>query len=336
MVMDQQDKRQEVRLSIKEAAGASREYFIMNALATIIASFGLLADSAAVVIGAMVIAMLLGPITGISLGVVDADSRLLRKSLFAENCGVVLVIIVSFTIGRIFHEIVPGKEILSRTAPNILDLMIALAGGAAGAYATVSPRIGLGIIGVAIATALVPPLSVFGILLARGETEMALGGLLLFTANLVAIQFASSVVLWLQGYNLAIHRPEDRRSLLLRNGLSFGLLIVLAIVLGFNLKQSLDKERTQSAIRSNLQRAFLDYPGAHLAEIRLHRKGNKLIVEAVVRTPGIITPNQVEALSALLPPIDGRMPELHVRSVITAETSRTGYVHEPVFPSGSR
>src|SRR6185369_14744585 len=167
--------------------------------------------------------------------------------------GILAVIAVAFVIGYVFRDIPPGKEIISRTSPNIIDLMIALAGGAAGAYATVSTRLNLGIVGVAIATALVPPLSVFGMMMARGEIVLASGGLLLFLTNIVAIQFASSVVLWLHGYHHITHLPQDHKSLILRNGVSAILLLVLAVVLGYELKHSLTKQQTEATVRSALQ-----------------------------------------------------------------------------------
>ena len=331
----QEKTREEVRQSIEEGSTATKDYLVMNALATVVASFGLLADSTAVVIGAMVIALLLGPITGISLALIDGRMRLLRKSLMAELAGVLTVISVALAVGIVFKDIPPGKEILARTTPNILDLVIALGGGAAGAYATVSPRLNLGIVGVAIATALVPPLSVFGIMLARGETTLALGGLLLFLTNIVAIQFASSVVLWLHGYHLITSLSQDRKSLILRNGVSVILLLVLAVVLGLNLKRSLTKQQMESTVRSALHRALREYPGSRLVELGFNRENRMVVITAVIRTPSVFTPPQVAELTAKLPSLDGgRKPELIVRSVITAETSSGGYVYEPSLSPG--
>ena len=208
----------------------------------------------------------------------------------------------------------------------------ALGGGAAGAYATVSPRLNLGIVGVAIATALVPPLSVFGIMLAWGETTLALGGLLLFLTNLVAIQFASSVVFWLHGYHQITSLPQDRKSLILRNGVSAILLLVLAVVLGLNLKHSIAKKQMESTVRSALHRALREYPGSRLIELGFIRKDKQLVITAVIRTPSVFTPHQVAELTAKIPSLDGgSKPELLVRSVITAETSSGGYVYEPLL-----
>lgn len=172
----------------------------MNALAATIASYGLFANSPAVVIGAMIVAMLLGPIVGTSLALVDNDTKIFLNSLFTLLAGTAAVIVTAFIIGILHRGIPITNEIMARTAPNFLDLMIALAGGAAGAYATVSFRLSVALVGVAIATALVPPLSSASILLARGEGGLALGALGLAFVNLIAIQFSSSVVLWLTGF----------------------------------------------------------------------------------------------------------------------------------------
>jgi uncharacterized hydrophobic protein (TIGR00271 family) len=190
-----------VRKQIHDNASLNWAYLVMNALSTVVAAYGLLQDSVAVVIGAMVIATLLGPITGIALSLVDGDTTLFRRALMAELVGIGIVLAISFTIGGIHGSIPLGQQILSRTSPNILDLMIALAGGAAGAYAMASPRVAAGLVGVAIATALVPPLAVAGICFARGEGRLALGAILLFLANFVAIQLSSSVVLAILGFH---------------------------------------------------------------------------------------------------------------------------------------
>ncbi|HEX9154258.1 MAG TPA: TIGR00341 family protein, partial [Nitrospira sp.] len=190
-----------MRNTIHACASLTPTYLVMNMLATIIACYGLLADSAAGIIGAMVIAMLLGPIAGAGLAMVDGDLALLRKSLLAEMAGVAVVMATAFVIGIFHKDIPPGTEMLARTNPGYPDLMIALAGGAAATAASVSRGISLSLVGVAIATALVPPLSTSSMLLARGSKELALGAFLLAVTNMVAIQFTSSVVFWIAGYS---------------------------------------------------------------------------------------------------------------------------------------
>jgi uncharacterized hydrophobic protein (TIGR00271 family) len=134
-----------VRENIRNGAILSSAYLLMNVLAATIASYGLFANSPAVVISAMIVAMLLGPIVGVSLALVDIDMKFLLKSLTSLLAGAIGVLVSAFIIGAIHKDIPITNEITARTAPNLLDLMVALAGGAAGAYATVSPRLSVAI-----------------------------------------------------------------------------------------------------------------------------------------------------------------------------------------------
>ena len=145
-----------------------RAYFLMNAAATLIAGFGLFEDSPAVIIGAMLIAALLGPIQGMAMALAESNLKLLRTSLIAEILGAALVLALGIALGTIDRVSPLGHEILARTAPNILDLLIGLVGGAAASFAIATPGLGSMAVGVAIATALVPPLTTCGILIARG------------------------------------------------------------------------------------------------------------------------------------------------------------------------
>jgi uncharacterized hydrophobic protein (TIGR00271 family) len=174
--------RERIREAIRGNTVLSTSYLIMNALAAIVASYGLLQDSAAVVIGAMIIAILLGPISGMALALVEGDNRLLSRALAAEAAGAALVFAIAYTLGRVHHDLPLGKEIWSRTSTGILDLAIALAAGAAGAYATLSPRISASPVGVAIATALVPPRCTSAICLSHGLYRAGAGAFMQFLA----------------------------------------------------------------------------------------------------------------------------------------------------------
>lgn len=321
-------QQQEVRRNIREAANFDADYIIMNALATVVACYGLISNSAAVVIGAMLIAMLLGPISGIALALVDGDRVLLRKSLLAELGGVAIVLCIAMVIGTIHKSSPLTPEMLARTSPNILDLMIALAGGAAGAYATIAPHVRAGLVGVAIATALAPPLATCGICLAQSEHQLAFGGFLLFFANLVAIQFASSVVLWLHGYHKTTEHVQDGRSLVTRNAVSFILLLAITTTLGFNFSKSVAKRRFEADVRHAIETALKAYPGVHLVDLRFRRTGPTEIVIAVVDTPYSFVPKRVAAIEQQLPALSGSQVELHIRSVLVKETTRNGYLHQ--------
>ena len=121
----------QVRLNIQANALPSKTFFIMNALAAIIAGYGLLTNSSAVVIGAMLVAMMLGPISGIALSLIDNRWILFRTALTTLSLGILMIYAIGIILGLINIDIPITHEILSRTQPTIMDLMIALAGGAA-------------------------------------------------------------------------------------------------------------------------------------------------------------------------------------------------------------
>jgi len=304
----------------------------MNVLAAIIATYGLFANSPAVVISAMIVAVLLGPIVGISLALVDIDTKLLVKSLTSLLVGAIGVVATVFIIGTIHQDIPITNEIMARTAPNLLDLMVALAGGAAGAYATVSPRLSIAVVGVAIAVALVPALSAAGVLFARGEVDLAFGALLLVLTNMVAIQFASSVVLWLTGFR-RIGRTKGLSLLAFAQGnaISIVILLALALVLTTSLRRVVATQLYQASTRVTLQKEITASVGSHLVDVRFDDTvAGKTIIRAVIRGPEAPSPAQVAALEAKLPPPPHRTVELRIRFVQTTIINRKGPLYEDV------
>ncbi|MFI5455056.1 MAG: TIGR00341 family protein [Isosphaerales bacterium] len=324
--------REAVRKNIQDNAVFSRAFLTMNVLAAVVACYGLLEDSAAVVIGAMVIATLLGPITGIALALVVGDNGLLRKALLAEATGVVLVLGMALVIGVIHRDAPLTREILSRTRPTLLDLIIDLAGGAAGAYASASPRLSTGLVGVAIATALVPPLSACGICLGRGDASLGFGAFLLFITNLVAIQFASSVVLWLFGFHKLTPRLGLGRSVILRNASSFGILSILGLMLGLHAVQTLTNHLFEAETRAKLIQALKAYPSAELIDLRFQQATDKVVVTAEIKSQRPLGPDEVAALEDRLVEPTGAKLELVVHTILTRQATRKGYLHEPSEP----
>ena len=274
-----------MRSTVVENASFDTAYVVMNVLATIVATYGLLGDSTAVVIGAMVIAMLLGPISGIDLALVDGYKRLLAKVATALGGGILIVLGTAFLVGLFNQEIPASREMLERTAPNVFDLMIALGGGAAGAYAIISPRLNVAFVGVAIATALVPPLSVCTLFLARGEFELSAGALLLALTNIVAIQCASSVVFFAHGFHDITKRAKLTWEAVAEDGVSVAALVVLGLVMTANLHAMVDQVVYQNAVRRTLRADLSRHPEAYLADVRFRRTQGRTLVHAVVRGP---------------------------------------------------
>lgn len=296
-----------VRDNIRQGAELNIGFILMNILAAMIASYGLLANSPAVIIGAMIVAMLLGPITGISLALVDGDNKLLMGSLLTLLMGTLVVLGTAFIIGLIHIRIPITPEIMARTSPNLLDLMVALAGGAAGAYASVSPRLSTAVVGVAIATALVPPLASASILFAHGQPGLAMGAFFLAFTNMVAIQLISSVVLWGNGFCKASHAYKESFFIFIKqNAISLALLLAMTSVLTASLHKTVGKDLFESATQTKLVKIVNKITGNHLAQVLFEKESNNsmkvtTIVNAFVQGTQPPTGGQVAAVETQLP-----------------------------------
>ncbi|WP_062211159.1 DUF389 domain-containing protein [Demequina oxidasica] len=178
-------------------------WWIMLVLSVAIATFAVLADSTAVVIGAMLVAPLMVPILGLAGALVNGWSRRALQSALFVASGVVVSILLSYAFAAwvpVATALDTNSQITSRVTPTLLDMLIAVAAGAAGAFATVNSRVSASIAGVAIAVALVPPLAVVGVTLRAGNTDDAAGAFLLFLTNFVAIVIVAAVVFVLSGF----------------------------------------------------------------------------------------------------------------------------------------
>lgn len=199
-------------------------------LSTTIAGLGLIGDSAAVVIGAMLVAPLMTPILAAAGAMVHGQLDRLAVSAAVLVGGTLAAIGTGWAVSRLAPgtltatELTP--ELLARTAPSLLDLGIAIAAGLAGGYVLTHPRAGSSLPGVAIAVALVPPLATVGISLELGATASAQGALLLFTTNLVAIVLSAMIVMLASGFV-----PGDTR-ILVRGRLRMGFLVALLATAG--------------------------------------------------------------------------------------------------------
>ncbi len=246
----------------------------------------------------------------------------MRKALTAVIGGVLIVLVTSFVIGLVHRDIPVIAEMISRTAPNFFDLMIALAGGAAGAYASISPRLSIALVGVALATALVPPLASCGLLLARGELALAGGAFLLAFVNIVAMRSAASFVMMVGGMS-----GGGPLRLLLPNVISIGVLVLLTGLLIVNFRTLIDNVLFQSSVTRALRRDLADYPGTFLTDTRFTHVDdtNITIVRAIVRGPQVLTAKDVGKLEDNLPkPADGSRLALRLRQVKTLVMTRQG------------
>ena len=179
-------------------SAASTRFWTLLVLAAIIATAGLVADSTATVIGAMIVAPLMTPILGTALAVVLADRVHVLRSLLLVVLGAVVVIAIGYLLSMAVHPLdayASNTQVAARTSPRLIDLVAALATGTVGAFALVRSDISDTLPGVAIAISLVPPLAVVGMLLEVQRWSDAWGAALLFTTNFAAIVATGTVVL---------------------------------------------------------------------------------------------------------------------------------------------
>jgi uncharacterized hydrophobic protein (TIGR00271 family) len=222
-------------------------YVVLLTLATIIATYGVISSSTATVIGAMIIAPLMTPIMATTLAIVLGSSSRISRSIMVVLSSILyvigLAILLSVLISPVVIDFGTNPEITSRVSPNLLALFVALASGAAGAFAISRADVSDSLPGVAIAISLVPPLSVVGIALSKAHWLAAGGALLLFMTNFLAIVLAGGAVLWLSG--VSVHRVSTGEEVARNKAFRAAVLgiILVGLLLGVNGYRTLELDR---------------------------------------------------------------------------------------------
>jgi uncharacterized hydrophobic protein (TIGR00271 family) len=186
---------------LQSSAAWNFDFLALMVLSTTMAAIGLIQNSTAVVIGAMLVAPLMTPLMGFGLALVQGNPVLARLSFRSVALGLCVSLLGGFLVGLgtlSFEE--PTREMLARGGPGLLDLLVAFAAGLAAAYASSRPGLIAALPGVAIAAALVPPIATSGLAFSLGDFSLAAGALLLFGINMVTIVLASMVSLWMVGF----------------------------------------------------------------------------------------------------------------------------------------
>lgn len=300
-----------VRLNIQADALPTKTFFIMNALAAVIAGYGLLADSSAVVIGAMLVAMMLGPISGIALSFIDNRWILFVTALKTLALGVAMIFGIGVILGLINFNMPLTHEILSRTQPNVIDLMIALAGGAAGAFASVSPRLSVAVVGVAVATALVPPLVASGILLAHWDLRLSANAMLLAFTNIIAIQISSSLVLWIAGFRRGSDEEVQSNVIefIKRNFVSLLFLLVLGVYLTANFLHMIQKQIYETKARTTII-STLNKNNNIIDKIQFDAQSEYTLARVVVEGDTVPSSVEIQKLNDVLPKDTKKKPTI--------------------------
>ena len=283
------ERQGEVRVRLREASHPSFDFFLLVVLSCTIATMGLLTDSVAIIIGAMLVAPLMSPILGMGMASITGDGHLLRDSITGVIQGAIVAIVVSFlwtwlnrNLPFILLQEVPG-EVLARTNPSPIDLTIALAGGIAAAYALAQPHLSAALPGVAIATALMPPLCTIGVGLALDRMDIAGGAGLLFVTNAVTIAFAATLVFFALGFGpkpiTAIKRLP--RSLIFAAVLTVSLIVPLTYMSVDFVQDARERGRIEDIVQEEVEKTLK----AELVELSVDNVGDTLSMNITLRTP---------------------------------------------------
>lgn len=259
-------------------SGWSPRYAFMVMMSAGIAVLGLLLSSPAVVIGAMLISPLMSPILGLGFSLALFDFAEMRRAMIALAVGAAVAILFTALIVTISPLQAPTSEIIARTRPNLFDLAVALFASLAGSFAIIRGR-GDTIVGVAIATALMPPLAVVGFGLATWNMAVLGGAFALFVTNFVTIALSATVMARYYGFG---HHLSSQQSWTQTIILLF-VFVAMAIPLGISLKQIAGEAVTTNQVRSYLSNRFGS--SARVTQLDVDFDAQPIVVRSVVITP---------------------------------------------------
>jgi uncharacterized hydrophobic protein (TIGR00271 family) len=268
-------------------------YLVLVVGSCAIASFGLLSNSTAVIIGAMIVAPLMLPIRGLAFGALQGNITLFRKGLIALTVGTLLAVLMAWGLGMLVRLPSYGSEILARSEPNLLDLGIAVAAGAISGYAKVEPKISGSLAGTAIAVALMPPICVIGLGLAQGNWSLSIGASLLYLTNLLGIALSCMLTFLVAGY--ASFRSA-RKPLIW----TLALTGVLLIPLGVSFARLIRQTQLETSVKRALLSKTLTFQKLELLRTETNWLVNPPQVRLNVRAKEPVTPRQVQLLEEFI------------------------------------
>lgn len=190
--------REALYAGVEKNSHLDQNFIVLLVLSTIVAAIGLIESNVAVIIGAMVIAPLLGPNLAFGLGTALGDLGLMRQSALTNVAGLGLAIVMSLLVAMIWSVDIQSPELLARTDVGLDSVALALASGAAAAL-SLTTGLSSVLVGVMVAVALLPPAVTFGIMLGNGDMTLATGAGLLLAVNVVCVNLSCKVVFFVKG-----------------------------------------------------------------------------------------------------------------------------------------
>ena len=280
-------------LAVGATAAKRSAFWTMLVLSAVIAISGVAGDSTATVIGAMIVAPLSVPILGVGLGIVSGNTPLIGRSVLLVVSGVVVVVALGFVFAQVLPnpvDVLSNSQVVGRTSPKLMDLTAALATGLVAAVAITRRDVGDVLPGVAIAISLVPPLGVVGVGLGSGAPALAVGALVLFASNVLAMIITTTVVLALAGYGHTYHAHRRRAYAVLAVAL-----IVVAAPMTVNSLSSLWSRQIADAAEHWLR----ETPGAEVTDVTL---------QSNTATVSVLGPQQLPPVADLQRAVDDLVP----------------------------
>ncbi|WP_428558645.1 MAG: DUF389 domain-containing protein [Solidesulfovibrio sp. DCME] len=313
------EKAERVAADIAQGSTPAIGFYALIATASLIASLGLVANSPAVIIGAMLVSPLMSPIFGLALGMIRGDAHLLGKAAQAEVSGMALAVAFGALFGLlpVMTEITP--EMLARTEPTLLDLLVAVFAGFAGTLAMIDDRISPALPGVAIATAIVPPLATCGLCLAHGSTAAASGAFLLFFANFVAILLVSAMTFLVAGLTRHADAAGNSRRVAGNMALTILGFLLVSAYLTHSLTAILRDHRQHDQVKAAVEQALRAEPAATLVSLQRKDLGDSVDVLVAVRSPRSLDPRLVADMEEAVSRRIGKKVRLGARSLLTKD-----------------
>lgn len=302
--------REELQARAATLAPNVRTFVAMSVVSVVVATAGVLLDSAAVVVGSMVIAPLIGPAMATSAGTVLQDGELFRRGVKFQVLGFVLAILTAAAFAWLLKsaqlvpltdpEVLAIGQVRERLAPDFLSLAVALGAGVAGAY-SLSSGISSSLVGVAIAVALVPPTAVIGIGLAWGLPAVVVGATVLVLVNFLSINLAALAVLWYQGYRPEhwFHEDAARSATIKRVAVLGVAILLLSTFLGAVTYTTFQTAQLEEDARTEVRDLLENPEYADLTVVSVRVEGSdgaflrtpETVVVTVGRPPGVSYPD---------------------------------------------
>ena len=291
----------DVKETVEQRSVPSFGFFFMLAASGVIATFGLLSNSAAVIIGAMIVAPLMNPIISLAFGGIEANRVLIFRSLLTIVIGTIVIITMAFLVSELIGWKLAGSELIARMSPSLLDLGIAIAAGAAAAFAYTRPGVSSALAGIAIAVALVPPLCTVGVALSLGQksgtdigfamgTVSARGPFLLYLTNIFGIVLSASLIFFLQYF-------RRHASALVALVLIGSCLLLVIPPLGVSMDNLLVRNLVHRSLTVKTQELVLADRDVRFSNLSIRLKQGVAFVRAdLVAAPGVLSQHVVDSI----------------------------------------